>query len=151
MEIVSEPKYRIRWYDPEKTILLCEVMERWSWEETHSVIQKMNDTCSTVQHGVYSIFHFQKNASLLPQGKTAIGDVRKLIETEHPNDQLIIFIGASTLVTSLVNIAGQVYGMRNIIARFRFVYSLEEALTAVGQHKAENKRGERISRPNDPA
>ena len=133
----SEGKYTISWYDAEQTILLCDVTERWSWEETHAIIKQMNDWVSTVQHGVYTIFHFQRNAAMLPQGRTAMSDVRRIMDTQHPNDELIFFIGASALVTSLVNIAGQVYKMRDIISRFRFVYSMEEALTEIAQHKAE--------------
>lgn len=135
MSGLPEPKYTISWYDAEKTILLCAIVERWSWEEAMAVIDQLNAWCSTVNHGVYTIYHFQRNATLLPQGKTAIADVRKLINTEHPNDQLIIFVGASSLVTTLVNIAGQVYGMRQIVARFRFVSSFEEALRVIAQHK----------------
>jgi hypothetical protein len=137
MDNLSEAKYTLSWYDPEHTILLCEIMERWSWEDTHAVIAEMNEWCSTVQHGVYSVFHFQRNATLLPQGKTAITDVRKLMNTEHPNDQLIIFVGVSSLVTTLVNIAGQVYGMRNITGRLRFVQSFADALEAIDAHKQE--------------
>jgi hypothetical protein len=66
-----------------------------------------------------------------------------MVDTQHPNDELIFFIGASTLVSSLVNIAGQVYKMRDIISQFRFVYSIEEALTEISQHKAE-----KISQPS---
>lgn len=137
MDISPGAKYTISWYDPEKTILICEVVERWSWDESYEVILKMNEWLSTVQHGVYSVFHFQRNASLLPQGKTAIADMRKLMNTEHPNDQLIILVGASSLVTTLVNMAGQVYGMRKILSRFRFVQSFDEALRAVEKHKSE--------------
>jgi hypothetical protein len=133
----SEDKYTISWYDAEQTILLCDVTERWSWQETHAIIQQMNDWVSTVQHGVYTIFHLQHKATLLPQGRIAMSDVRRIIDTQHPNDELIFFIGASTLVTSLVNIAGQVYKMRDIISQFRFVYSMEEALTEIAQHKVE--------------
>jgi hypothetical protein len=137
MDSALEAKYRISWYDAEKTILVCEVTERWSWDETYAVVGEMNRWCSTVQHGVYTIFHFQNKGVLLPGGKTAIADIRKLIDTEHPNDELILFIGASALVNSLVNIAGQVYGMRNILNRFRFVYSMEEALIKIERHKTE--------------
>jgi hypothetical protein len=137
MDNQPEPKYTISWYDAEKTILLCEVKERWSWDEAHALISEMNQWCSTVKHGVYSLFHFQRNASLLPQGKTAISNMRKLISIEHPNDQLLIFIGASTLVATLANIAGQVYGMRKIMARVRFISALDEALNVIEQHKNE--------------
>ncbi|MBZ0287377.1 MAG: hypothetical protein K8I30_07170 [Anaerolineae bacterium] len=140
MQNQPEGKIVLSWYDPEKTILLCEVKERWSWDEALAVINQMNDWCSTVQHGVYSVYHFQRNAALLPQGKTAIADVRRLINTEHPNDQLILFVGASSLVTTLVNIAGQVYGMRKIVSRFRFVQTMDEALAAIAQHKSELPR-----------
>jgi len=136
MDASLETKYRISWYDADKTILLCEVTERWSWDETYAVIHEMNRWCSAAQHGVYTIFHFHNKTALLPGGRTAIADIRKLIDNEHPNDQLILFVGASALVTSLVNIAGQVYGMRSILARFRFVYSLEEALLKIERHKA---------------
>jgi hypothetical protein len=51
-------------------------------------------------------------------------------------------------VSSLVNIAGQVYKMRDIISQFRFVYSMEEELTEIVQHKAEKASQPASNKPN---
>jgi hypothetical protein len=139
MDTVPEAKYAISWYDPEKTILLCEITERWSWDEALAAIYEMNDWISTVQHGVYSVFYFQRSATLLPQGKMTISDMRNLLNTEHPNDQLIILVGASSLIMTLINLAGQIYGLRKIASRFCVAQSIDEALWKVEQHKSEMK------------
>lgn len=126
---------RISWYDEAHTILMCDVFKRWTWDEAHKVITELNQWCSTVNHGVYTIYVFGSSANLVPYGGSAIPNIRRLINTEHPNDQLIIFTNAGALVSRLINIAAQVYGLRSIVSKFRFVPNLEAALHEVELHK----------------
>jgi len=132
----ADERFKISWYNPEKTILLCDVRERWQWDEARTVIKSMNDHCSTVNHGVYSVFNFHEHTSLMPQGGGAIPNLRALIDTGHPNDELIIFVGISNLITTFISIAGQVYGMRNLLSKFRFVPTMEEAMAEIQKHQA---------------
>lgn len=132
---------RISWYDEERTVLLCEVFKRWTWDEAHKVIKELNDVwCSSVNHGVYTVYVFGPSAALLPYGGSAIPNIRRLINTEHPNDQLIIFANAGALVTRLINIAAQVYGLRSVVSKFRFVPTLDAALREVEMHKMGQSR-----------
>ena len=131
----NSENYRISWYDDEHTILLCEVTRRWTWEEAYRVVAQMNEWCSTVNHGVYSVYVFGTNANLLPYGSSAISSIRRLINTAHPNDRLVMFANAGTLVSRLIGIASQVYGLRDIVANFRFPRDFEAALQEIEQHK----------------
>lgn len=135
--------HRISWYDDERTILLCEVTRRWTWEEAYRVVAQMNEWCSTVNHGVYSVYVFGTNANLLPYGSSAISSIRRLINTAHPNDRLVMFANAGTLVSRLIGVAAQVYGLRDIVANFRFPRDLEEALKEIEQHKRANTMQEK--------
>lgn len=143
MDAPLSERFKISWYDEAKTILLCEVTSQWRWEEAHTVIKSMNAECSTVNHGVYSVFNFHTNTSLMPQGGSAIPNIRALINTQHPNDELIIFVGISNMVTTFIGIAGQVYGMRNILAGFRFVHTMDDAFTEITKHKADKLKEKR--------
>lgn len=138
MTILPE-KFNIAWYDLEHTILICEIKETWSWDEAYIVITAMNDLCSTVQHGVYSIFHFQGTTAMFPVGGSAINNIRRLINIKNENDELVFFVRSNAMVSRLIKIAGQVYKLAELIGHFRFVQNLEEALAMIQQHKNQQK------------
>lgn len=138
--IADNDVFTIRWQDDEHTVLLCEIKKRWSWESAHDSVTLMNDECGKVTHGVYTVYHYLDNIPLLPKGGSAIANIRQLMAVESPNDELYLFVGRNLFLSQLINIASKTYGLRDVVARFRFVNTIEEALTLIEQHKQEKKR-----------
>ncbi len=133
--IADNDVFTIRWQDDAHTVLLCEIKKRWSWESAHDAVKLMNDECGTVPHGVYTVYHYLDNIPLLPKGGSAIANIRQLMAVESPNDELYLFVGRNLFLSQLINIASKTYGLREVVARFRFVNTLEEALTIIDEHK----------------
>lgn len=134
---MNQPKpYRIYWQDAEKTILVCEVHDAWTWNDAYAALEELNQSSTGVNHGVYTIFHFIESASALPKG-SAIPNLKNLINTDKPNDQLTFFVGFSRLLEGLMNIAGNVYSIATVKSKLRFVGTLEAALNQIQEHKRE--------------
>jgi hypothetical protein len=136
---IPPDKFNIAWFDLEHTILICEIKETWTWDEAYIVINEMNDLCSTVNHGVYTIFHFQGTTALFPVGGSAINNIRRLASINSENDELVFFVRSNAMVSRLIKIAGQVYKLAELTGHFRFVQNLEEALVLIQQHKNQQK------------
>lgn len=133
--IVDNEMFVVHWLDEAQTILLCEVKHHWTWESAHEIIDIMNKQCENANHGVYTVYHFQNDTSVLPTGGYAISNVRRLMSIESENDELYIFIGRHQFVVRLIDIASKIYGLREALSRFRFVNDLSEALKIIEEHK----------------
>lgn len=115
---------------------MCEVQHTWTWNDAYAALDELNQLSTSVTHGVYTIFHFIESASTLPRG-SAIPNLKNLVSTDQPNDQLTFFVGFSRLLEGLMNITGNVYGLKLVKTKLRFVYTLEIALKQIQQHKRE--------------
>jgi hypothetical protein len=128
--------YTVRWYDAEHTIVMCEIHHQWTWNDAYAALDELNQLSTSVSYGVYTIFHFLQSASSVPKG-SAIPNLKNLVNTDQPNDQLTFFVGFSRLLEGLMNIAGNVYGIKNVKSKLRFVNSLDMALEQIQQHKSQ--------------
>ena len=135
-------KFGIRWYDDAHTILLCEPPSNWTWDDAYTILKLMNGLCDTVEHGVYSVFYYRMtHASVLPKGN-AVPHIRRLLNITHPNDELVIFVGANTFARRMIDMAGRLYGFRALVSDFRFVDTLDAMKATVRQHKAQSNERE---------
>ena len=105
-------------------------------EHAYAAIDELNALSTSVPHGVYTIFHFFETASQMPKG-SAIPNLKNLANTDKANDQLTFFVGFSRLLEGLMSIAGNVYGIKAVKNKFRFIGTLEAALEQIEQHKRE--------------
>jgi hypothetical protein len=129
--------YRLSWYDAEKTIIVLEVTGPWRWEEAFSVIPLLNRLVEAQPHPVYSLYYYRVvSASLLPKG-AGLTNLRKLVEFDPPNEKLVIFIRQDTLTRNFMNLVSRVYGLRQVLQKYRFVSTWEEALHQVAADRAE--------------
>jgi hypothetical protein len=126
--------YRVYWYDDEKSIVVCEIEQAWTWNDAYAALDELNLLSTSVTHGVYTIFHFHEMTSGLPKG-SAIPNIKNLANTDKPNDQLTFFVGFSRLLEGLMNITGNLYRIKTVASKLRFVGSFEAALDQIQQHK----------------
>ena len=133
-------KYGIHWYDDDHTILVCEPPRNWRWDDAYNLLKIMNDDCSTVTHGVYSIFHHEMNsASTLPHGN-AMPHLRRLMSITHENDELTVFVGINVFARRILEMAGKLYGFRNLMSDMRFADDMTEAIDIINAHKTQKQR-----------
>jgi hypothetical protein len=140
----ENPTYTVRWYDAEHTIVICEVHRSWTWNDAYAAVGELNRLSTSVDHGVYTIFHFLETVSTLPKGN-AIPNLKSLAKTDQPNDEMTFFVSFSRLLEGLMTIAGNIYGIRAVSAKFRFVESLDVALEQIQQHKREKSARDEAS------
>ena len=130
-----EIRYGVRWYDPEQTTLWCECSPRWTWIEAQRTVRKINLLCSAIARPTYVVIRCSKDEiTSLPAGG-AIFNLRQLMLAEPRNNQLVILVGASSLLRQLLLMTGQVYRLQEQLSRYRFVSTPEEAIALIEKHK----------------
>lgn len=125
-----------RWHDTSQTILVCDVHDRWSWDDAYAIVQEQARLLQSVAHDVHTIFWLHGIPNI-PQDGTGLPHVRKLLTMRQPNSQMVIFIGINRFGETLAAMLNKVYGMRDQIAMYRFVSSIEEALDEIAQFQRE--------------
>ena len=126
-----------RWYDTHQTILVCDVRDSWTWEDAHQIVQEQASHLQSVSHDVHTIFWLH-GIPLIPADGTGLPHLRKLLTMRQPNSQLVIFIGINRFGETLAAMMNKVYGMRDQIAMYRFVSSIEGALDEIALYQREH-------------
>lgn len=128
---------RIGWYDPDQTILVLEVLDRWTWNDAvQSIVHVMNPAIvQKAPQPIYSIFVHDRLAKFAPQGGNALQAMRQILQTDPPNEALAIFVRQTDVIRSFVDVAIRVYRLANKEPKHRFTNTFEEALATVAAHK----------------
>jgi hypothetical protein len=130
--------YRGGWYNDEKTILLFDVYEGWTWDEAHAIVSQQVAMMAEVEHGVHTIFYLH-GLSGLPRG-SALPNVRKLMRIQHPNERMTVFIGVTGFGQALANVVARAYGMQSLVAKYRFVSTMQQALEEIERYERMTSR-----------
>jgi hypothetical protein len=133
-EIARGDNFLLTWHDDERTILLFEVLGAWTWDEAYKGIGKINETIAAVDRDVYTIFSFANHAVTFPKG-SALPHIRYLLSQEYENERLVIFIGSHSFIQTFLAIVGKIYGLRQVVAKYHFVPSLNAALEVIEHDK----------------
>ncbi|MCE7948573.1 MAG: hypothetical protein DYG88_14205 [Chloroflexi bacterium CFX4] len=142
MLLLAEPIWessnmRVGWYDAEQTILVLEVLERWTWgDAVQSIVHVMNPAIvRKAPQPVYSIFVHDRLAKFAPKGGNALQAMRQILQTDPPNEVLAIFVRQTDVIRNFVDVAIRIYRLTNKEPKHRFTNTLEEALAIVAAHK----------------
>ncbi|MDW8298476.1 MAG: hypothetical protein RML95_03975 [Anaerolineae bacterium] len=143
----SERKHlRIGWYDPEQTILVLQVLDRWTWADAVLSIAGVLDPTITAKapQPVYTIITHDRYARFLPKGGNPLAALRRILQTDSPNEALVVFVRQADVIRSFLGAVIRVYKFTNADAKYRFVESFEQALAEIAAHKAKTTRPSRI-------
>lgn len=136
LEIGTTATTHIYWYDETKSILIHEVLNHWTWTDAHESISIVNNTIRAHQEPVYTIHKFHPTSSVMPTG-SLLANLRRLMMDDPPNEQLVIVVGASTMVETFIKTVSQAYGLFGIVPKYRYVKTLPEALRLIEKYKVE--------------
>lgn len=125
-----------RWYDDDQTILVCDVRDTWTWEEAFAIVEAQVAHLQSVPHGVHTIFWLH-GIPVIPQNGMELPNLQKLMSQRQPNSELAIFIGINRFGEMLASMMQKVYGMRDQLAHYRFVSSIEQALDEIALYQRE--------------
>ncbi|MCS6835992.1 MAG: hypothetical protein NZ750_08250 [Anaerolineae bacterium] len=129
--------FRLSWFDQEKTIIVLEIFRPWTWEDAFASVPLLNQTVEQQPHAVYSVYHYYvKSSALLPHGSN-LTKLRRLLELDPPNERLVFFVRQDVLTTRLMNALSSAYGLSQLMKKYRFVMSWQEALEQIEADKAQ--------------
>lgn len=136
-EVIAETDVtRVSWYDSQKTIAVLEIKQQWRWEDAYPSVSKLNEIVMAQPHPVYTIYYYQMaKTPLFPKG-VHLANLRKLVEINPPNEQLVIFIRSDKLLYNLIMIVSKTYGLRHIFQKYRFLNAWQDALAEIQKHQS---------------
>jgi hypothetical protein len=126
-----------RWYDNDQTILVCDVRDSWTWDEAFAIVEAQKSHLQSAGHDVHTIFWLH-GIPIIPQDGMGLPNLQKLMSQRQPNSQLVIFIGINRFGEMLAGMMKKVYGMRDQLAHYRFVSSIEQALDEIALYHRES-------------
>lgn len=137
IEITEYPQLKLYWYDEERTILVGEISEGWTWTNAHAGLEILNDTVKVYAktQPVYVILHFKNNAQSLPKGESAIANMRKALGNDPSDETLTIVVAQSNLIGSLIKMANRMYQLAYNESKYRYVATFERAIEMINEHK----------------
>lgn len=136
-EFLTLSVLRAGWLDADQTISLIHVYGRWTWLEAHQCLRTHTDEQLLINHPIYSIFLFEKGAAMIPAGPNALRQLQALMAYDVPQERLVCIVGQSGIFARFMTTAGHIYGLQQIIGKYRFLNTLLEALALIEQDKAE--------------
>lgn len=128
-------QYDWRWHDEDKTIIICTLTDRWTWDIAIEVVEKQIALMKSVDHNVFSIFEFLNTSSIVPVGGHAFSRLRHLISLQPPNEDLVFFVGKNTMIEVFINIVASINKITHQTSHYHFVPTLEIALDRIQEHK----------------
>lgn len=137
MELLDQShNYRIYWHDSDRSILIADITDRWTWPDAVKCIEKLNEVVrEAMPRPVYIVYQFAAGLSMIPQEGSALSSIRRMLLVDNANEQLIIMVGSSTFLRVLIEIAAQLSGPRSPIAKYRFLATQDAALAEIQAHK----------------
>ncbi len=125
----------IDWGNPEKTYILEQFEQSWTWEEYLALDPVENEMMDSVDHKVHIIAD-ARGARLPDHG--ALTYFPKIVEGavtgSHPNAGLYIIVGASRIIQTFAEIYQRVYTGHG--QKVRLVKTMEDALALIESYGA---------------
>ncbi|GEM_PF-2965412 len=119
------------WDNPEKTIVVCEYIGHWTWDE----VRVMRDEAKLEydelppDHRVYIIHDWSRSEGVPAD---TLSQAAKLVRETNPLIAGHVFIGISPLLISLFQVFRRFY-VSNSAMRFMFAHNLEDAREKIQQ------------------
>lgn len=132
----DSPITRVSWLSGDKDIIVMEIKQQWDWQEAITAVEIINKAVMAQPNPVYTVYIYQmRHTPLFPTG-VKLGNLRRLIEIDPPNEQLVIFVRTDGLMRRFIGILSKTYGLRHILQKYHFVATWDEAQALINKHRA---------------
>lgn len=132
----DSPITRVSWLSGDKDIIVMEIKQQWDWQEAITAVEIINKAVMAQPNPVYTVYIYQmRHTPLFPTG-VKLGNLRRLIEIDPPNEQLVIFVRTDGLMRRFIGILSKTYGLRHILHKYHFVSNWDEAQALINKHRA---------------
>lgn len=142
METVhSTSVYHIYWHDTEHSILILHFHSKWEWLDIHEAAKLVNLTVDkqieSTGQPIYVIGTASASGTILPSNTNGLPHILELIKIDPSHEELSFFVIDNNLLRNLIKIAMTIYEQIVANKHYIFVYSIEEALSIIEDHKRE--------------
>ncbi|MCC7208458.1 MAG: hypothetical protein IT323_14210 [Anaerolineae bacterium] len=131
--VAELPTSRIYWHDADHNILVHEATGRWSWDEAHQSLRIVNETVFANARPTCTV-HWMHQYTTLPPGN-ALANLRRLMVADPPNEELVIIVGASSMLMAFLRTVLRAYGMAGAISKYHYVEAFPDALHIIEEHR----------------
>jgi len=124
----------VRWHNNEQNIIYATVPTEWTWEDAYVMIERIYQLQETVNHPTDLIYDM-RNINPLP--KSAIPNLRRRLNSEHPNDRLNIIVTRDTFLRQMLELVVRTFSQdRKNPALLHFTTSLDKAIEYIHAYEA---------------
>ncbi|MBN8591510.1 MAG: hypothetical protein J0M33_07115 [Anaerolineae bacterium] len=132
MEFLYETQTcRYSWYDDAHTIVLFEIIDKWTWQDAYEGVKRLNQTHFETPHDTYTIFHFHGKGIMLPKGASGIPTLKYLMTLNPPNEKLIVVVSQNAMIEMFLQSISKAYGLAKINMKYRYAKSMEAAVQLI--------------------
>jgi hypothetical protein len=115
---------RVEWDDPDQTALRYIYEGSWNWDEFQQAKKQARLLMDSVDHKVDVIIDVVQTG-VLPNN--ILSRANSIPRERHPNEGIIIIVGANPLIRFLYDVARRIYAEVIDYRDYQMVASLEEA------------------------
>ncbi|MFZ4827061.1 MAG: hypothetical protein ACOYLB_06875 [Phototrophicaceae bacterium] len=123
--------FSLRWRDDQREVLICEVMNWSTWEETDALLDGIREMVAHAKTTTHFIIHFSQNS--IPQ-MWALHNLYRLMNARETCPGHVVFVKSPNHLRTFMRMAQQIYGLWADESAYVFVGSLSEALEHLRQH-----------------
>ncbi len=119
----------VQWYDEAQTVIYATLPQEWTWGDAYEMIDRVYQLQDAVTAPTDIIYDFR---GVHPLPKAAFPNLRRLVNSEHPNDRLNVIVTRDSFLRRMLELVVCTFQQdREKGAMLRFVSSLEEAEAAI--------------------
>lgn len=118
---------QLEWYDTDKTILHAKFPPRWRWDDAYDLIDRVLEAQNEVDHFVDIIYDLSESYLVPP---ASLPNLRRLIDSAHPNDRLVVFVSTFGFIRIILNTAMR-FTKRDEPLIYHYAESFADALAII--------------------
>lgn len=129
------------WDNDEKTVMLCEISDPWTWTQLFSTLEKIKSVTDRATHTIGAILDLTAGANI-PGGSifnpTVFGYAKKMFQMGEGGTGPIVVVGASPMIRTVYNAALTID--REKLAHFAFAKTLDEGRAIMDEKMRQYER-----------
>jgi hypothetical protein len=97
---------KVTWDNEDHSAIRYDYEGKWTWNDLYEAVKECHRLLDSVNYKVDSIIDLE-HSSLLPENALSHG--QSVVKMSHPNQGIMIVVGANALVRSLLDIYKRIY------------------------------------------
>lgn len=134
--LCQSDSWRIYWYDEAQTIIVCEILNCWTWNDASASMMSMNEAVRATPNTVDVIIWFTTVSAQAVPRNAAFSTIRRIMAEDVPNENSVVMIQAHRYFEMLMETIKHIYSLLGTTSPYYYVSDFEAALTFIAaQHE----------------